>query len=83
MDDSLGWRTHDGEGLLEELKELNLVRVERVARVADGVRRGECRHSADHRGDEAEFPELGLKGVRCGVLAEENGACVGESVERF
>jgi hypothetical protein len=67
--------THSSERLAEQLQELHLVRVEHVSGLADDVGGAEGGDSAGKRGRESEFTELGLDGVRCGVVVHQYRSC--------
>lgn len=72
--------THSRKGLAKQLEQVDLVRVERVAFLADGMRRRQCRDTLEQRSRHAELAELRLEGMRCGVIVDHDRACMTEHV---
>lgn len=67
--------THSSQRLSEELEQVNLVRVEGITLLADGVIGIEGRNSTGKMGRESELAELRLEGVGSGLLAHHDGPC--------
>lgn len=67
--------THSRQRLHKDLEEVDLVCVEGVALLANGVSCQKSGDTTDEGCSETEFTELGLKGVGSSLLAEENGTC--------
>jgi hypothetical protein len=68
-------KTHSRERLSEQLQQVDLIRVQRVALLAHDVGVVERGNTLEEGRRHAEFAELGLEGMGRGVVVDVNGAC--------